>query len=199
MGWINEPLTLSGQTVELRSLDPSYFPELTALAAEKEIWKHYIFDGSDPDTFGNVLQGALMERKKGNQFPFVIFHRRDDCVIGSTRFLDLQPLHLKLEIGSTWLHPRYWGTAVNLECKLLLLSYCFEILHAVRVQLKTDALNIRSRRAIEKIGGQFEGIIRNDMIRENKTHRDSALYGLVNTDWKDSKARLEHLLNGKII
>ena len=139
----------------------------------------------------------MAERKKGNQFPFVIFHKHNKKLIGSTRFLDIQPKHKKLEIGSTWLHLDYWATEVNLECKLLLLTYCFENLQTIRVQLKTDENNIRSRKAIEKIGGQFEGILRNDMIRANNTIRNSAYYSILINEWNEKKLKLAELIQRK--
>lgn len=195
--WITYPLTLTGQSVILRSLDKDHFGELETLAKDKRIWEFYVYDGSDSKTFLNVMNAAIVEREKGNQFPFVIFHQQDKKIIGSTRFLDIQFQHKKLEIGSTWLHPDYWATEVNLECKLLLLEYCFEKLHAVRVQLKTDAQNIRSRKAIEKIGGQFEGILRNDMIRDNHTHRNSAYYSIIEAEWGVVKTNLAALYEAK--
>jgi RimJ/RimL family protein N-acetyltransferase len=195
--WITYPLTLEGQSVILSSLDNDHFGELDTLAKDKRIWEFYVYDGSDSKTFLNVMNAAIVEREKGNQFPFVIFHQEDKKIIGSTRFLDIQFQHKKLEIGSTWLHPDYWATEVNLECKLLLLEYCFEKLHAVRVQLKTDAQNIRSRKAIEKIGGQFEGILRNDMIRDNHTHRNSAYYSIIEAEWSVVKTNLAALYKAK--
>lgn len=167
--WIHYPTTLTGQTVNLVSLDKAHFTALEVLAQDKRIWEFYPYDASNPNTFLNVFTTAIDERKKGNQFPFVIFHKKENKIVGSTRYLDIQPAHKKLEIGATWLHPDYWTTAVNLECKLLLLTHCFESLQAVRVQLKTDENNLRSRKAIEKIGGRFEGIFRNDIIRDNNT------------------------------
>ena len=113
---------------------------------------------------------------------------------GSTRLLYLQPRHRKLEIGWTWLHPAYWAGPVNPECKLLLLTFCFETLGTSRVQLKTDANNIRSRKAIEKIGGAFEGILRNDMLRADGSKRHSAYYGLIEEEWPGRKAALQALL-----
>ncbi len=104
--------------------------------------------------------------------------------------MDIQPNHKKLEIGWTWLHPDYWGTEVNLECKLLLLTYCFEELKTYRVQFKTDENNIRSRKAIEKIGGKFEGILRHDMIRDNGTKRNSAYFSIIDSEWGDVKRAL---------
>ena len=196
--WVPYPVLLKGQVVDLISLDQKHFEELGKLALEKRIWEFYAFDGSNADTFRSILNTALAETEKGTQLPFVIFHKTDSRLVGSTRFLDIQLKHKKLEIGTTWMHPDYWGTAVNLECKLLLLSYCFETLQTVRVQLKTDENNVRSRRAIEKIGGQFEGILRNDMIRDNNTKRNSAYYSIVDDEWPEKKQRLITLLKERL-
>ena len=98
--------------------------------------------------------------------------------------MNIEPVHKKLEIGWTWLHPEYWASEINLECKLLLMTFCFEEWNAVRVQLKTDENNIRSRKAIEKIGGQFEGVLRNDMIRDNGTNRNSVYFSILDTEWE---------------
>ncbi|MCW3091733.1 MAG: acetyltransferase [Ferruginibacter sp.] len=195
--WIPFPTQLTGETVNLVPLEKEHFAQLETLAKDKRIWEFYAYDGSNPAIFQNIFTTALLEREKGTQFPFVIFHQPENRMIGSTRFLDIQSNHKKLEIGSTWLHPGYWATAVNLECKLLLLTYCFETLHAVRVQLKTDENNTRSRKAIEKIGGQFEGILRNDMIRDNNTRRNSAYYSIIEEEWKDKKSALEKLCQAK--
>ncbi len=111
--------------------------------------------------------------------------------------MDIQPVHKKLEIGSTWVHPNFWGSAVNLECKFLLLTYAFEKLHTKRVQFKTDENNVRSRKAIEKIGGQFEGILRNDMLRDNNTLRNSAVYSIIEGEWEENKMKLTRLLQNK--
>jgi RimJ/RimL family protein N-acetyltransferase len=185
------PTTLNGKFVDLISLSKEHFSSLRLLAREKRIWEHYIYDGSDPTKFDEILESALVEREKGSQFPFVILHKGDNRIIGSTRFLDIQFKHRKLEIGTTWIHPEYWGTEVNLECKLLLLTFCFEVLQALRVQLKTDENNERSRKAIVKIGGEFEG------MRENNTRRNSACYSIVAQEWNEKKERLTLLMQGK--
>lgn len=188
--WIRNRLTLTGQVVELRSFEEAHLPALAELARDKRIWEFYAYDPSDTDKFNTVFRSAMSDLEKGTQFPFSIFHKEEQRIIGSTRFMDIQPNHKKLEIGTTWLHPDFWGTAVNFECKLLLLTYCFETLGTFRVQLKTDENNVRSRKAIEKIGGRFEGILRNDMVRENGTHRHSAYYSVIDTDWKEAKEML---------
>jgi RimJ/RimL family protein N-acetyltransferase len=195
--WIPYPLTLTGETVELVSLDRKHFAELEIVARDKKIWEFYPFDCSNSDTFLNYYSQGLTEGEKGNQFPFVIFHRHEKKIIGSTRYLDIQQKHRKLEIGFTWLHPNHWGTEVNFECKLLLLTHCFETLKALRVQLKTDENNIRSRKAIAKIGAQFEGILRNDMLRDNGTSRHSAYFSIIDKEWSEKKVILTELYKNK--
>jgi RimJ/RimL family protein N-acetyltransferase len=192
--WITAPKTLTGNVVELISLDRIHFQELETLARDKRIWAHYTFDGSDPARFRRTLEFALIEQQKGTQFPFIIYHKTDKRFVGSTRFMDMQPTHKKLEIGTTWLLPDYWGTVVNLECKLLLLTFCFETLQTYRVQLKTDENNILSRKAIEKIGGRFEGILRSDMVRDNGTKRNSAYFSILAEEWTEVKIRLTSLV-----
>ncbi len=181
--WVTYPLVLEGKSVKLISLDESHLSELEKLAKDKRIWEFYPFDGTNSKRFIELYKTAISERVRGIQFPFVIYHKADKQIIGSTRYLDIQEKNKKLEIGATWLHPNYWATEINFECKLLLLTHCFEELKTVRVQLKTDENNLRSRKAIEKIGGQFEGILRNEMIRDNNTNRNSAFYSIIDDEW----------------
>lgn len=194
MTWIQHPVSLLGKTVSLLPLDESYFETLISLSKDQRIWQHYAIDGSNRQKLKSSLEMALSERENGKQYPFVITLKKENQTVGSTRFLDIQPIHKKIEIGWTWLYPDYWGTSINLECKLLLLTYCFEELEAKRMQLKTDENNIRSRKAIEKIGGVFEGILRNDMIRDNGTNRNSAYYSIIDSEWEKIKFYLMKLL-----
>ncbi len=197
--WIPPSVVLCGEHVDLLPLDSTHVPALAQLAADRRIWEFYVLDGSDPARFADVCRDALAEREKGTQFPFVIYHKSERRIIGSTRLMDIQPRHKKLEIGWTWLHPSYWAGIVNPECKLLLLSFCFEQLRAVRVQFRTDAANTRSRKAIEKIGGIYEGVARNDMIRDNGTYRHSAGYSIIDGEWSAAKGRLVSLCHSRRI
>ena len=185
MSWITEPVLLEGNQVKLVPLDRAHFDDFISIASDKCIWAYYALDGSDAAKLAVSLENALIERALGIQYPFVVMLRTGHRIIGSTRFLELQQAHQKLEIGWTWFYPDYWGTGINPECKWLLLSYCFEELRTRRVQLKTDERNQRSRKAIEKIGGQFEGIIRNDMVRDDGTSRHSAYYSITDDDWRN--------------
>ena len=189
-----DPGILSSETVELRPMNESHFAELESIAADKRIWQFYTLDGSKSERIREALESALEEKQKGTQFPFVIFHKQHLRLVGSTRFLDIQLKNKKLEIGWTWLQPEFWATSVNPECKLLLLTYCFESLRLYRVQFKTDENNLRSRNAIEKVGGKFEGILRNDMLRDDGTKRNSAYYSIIEKEWPIAKMNLKKQL-----
>jgi RimJ/RimL family protein N-acetyltransferase len=149
MPWIKHPTVLHGRVVDLVPLEKEHFEPLFAAAADKRLWEHIPVDCSEPDPFAKAYVRALADRARGDQYPFVIVHRSSRRIIGSTRLFEIFPDDRKLEIGWTWIAADHWGTAVNPECKLLLLTFCFEELTARRVQLKTDELNIRSRKAIE--------------------------------------------------
>ena len=197
MNWIPDSTALRGRAVDLLPLEKKHFAELSSLAKDPRIWQHYVYDGTQQEKFLSTLESALTEREMGNQFPFAIFSKANHVLVGGTRLMDIQQKHKKLEIGTTWLHPAHWGTAINLECKLMLLTFCFETLGTLRVQLKTDENNTRSRKAIEKIGGKFEGIIRNDMLRDNNTSRNSALYSIIHSEWLEKKELLTNLFLDK--
>lgn len=187
--------SLNSQSVCLKPLHKNHLESLKSIAEDRSIWQHYIIEVSNRDNFDKEFEDAFIQREKQNQFPFVIFDKQRNEIIGSTRFLDIQPRHRKLEIGWTWLIPEYWGTSINAECKLLLLTFCFETLNLIRVQFKTDENNIRSRKAIEKIGGKFEGILRNDMLRENGTKRNSAIYSILDSEWGSVKPLITQLIS----
>src|SRR5262245_22547128 len=135
--WIPHPTILRGTTVDLLPLEKEHFEELFKAASDKELWKLVPFDCSEKDTFYKAYTFALEEREQHNQYPFVIFHKPTRRLIGSTRFFEIFREDKKLEIGWTWITKEFWGTAVNFECKLLLLTFCFEVLQTNRVQLKT--------------------------------------------------------------
>ena len=195
--WISHPTILEGTNVELIPLEKEHFEELYAAAADKDLWTLIPTDGSDKTIFYQNYQFALSERENGNQYPFVIRHKETQKLIGSTRFFEIYPSDKKLEIGWTWITKEFWGTSINLECKLLLLTYCFEVLKTNRVQLKTKDNNFRSRKAIEKIGGVFEGVLRKDKIQNDGTTRNAAYYSILDDEWNTAKQKIETLIREK--
>lgn len=195
--WIPYPTILEGTAIELVPLEKEHFEELYIAAADKELWELLPADCSDRTVFHKTYEFALSERETGNQYPFVIRHKETQKLIGSTRFFEIYPADKKLEIGWTWITKEFWGTSINPECKLLLLTFCFEILKTNRVQLRTKDNNFRSRKAIEKIGGVFEGILRKDKVSSDGTTRNAAYYSIIDDEWNDAKLKIERLIHEK--
>ncbi|MCX6199765.1 MAG: GNAT family N-acetyltransferase [Bacteroidetes bacterium] len=191
--WIKHPTILVGKTVELRPLEREHYEELLPLTNDKSLWEFYPQDYSDPEKFIPSYDAALTGREKGTHYPFVVYHKESKKLIGSTMLYDMDVIDRQLEIGRTWLIKDFWKTGVNTECKLLLLSFCFETLKTVRVQLKATSTNMRSRKAIEKIGGHFEGILRKQRLMENGTFRYTAIYSIIDDEWETVKKNLSNL------
>jgi RimJ/RimL family protein N-acetyltransferase len=181
---------LKGEAVDLLPLQKEHFEELYRAASDKRLWEFIPLDCSVKATFKKAYNAALTERKKGNQLPFVIYHKATDRIIGSTRLFEIFPADRKLEIGWTWIIQEYWGTEINFECKLLLLTFCFETLKAARVQLKTKDNNVRSRTAIEKLGAKFEGILRKDRVQEDGSSRNAAYFSIIDDEWPEAKKKI---------
>ncbi|PTL76372.1 GNAT family N-acetyltransferase [Vitiosangium sp. GDMCC 1.1324] len=190
------PVTLEGQAVRLEPLAMSHAPALAAVA-EPDIFEFFNVVLRTPKDVETYISDALEAAGRGVECPFVIIDKETGTPVGSTRYLDIQRKHRTLEIGSTWLAKRVWRSRVNTECKYLLLRHAFEELKVMRVQLKTDRRNTRSRAAIERIGARFEGILRHHMLVRGGVVRDSAYYGLIDSDWPEAKARLEAMLAGR--
>ncbi|HAY3551368.1 GNAT family N-acetyltransferase [Elizabethkingia meningoseptica] len=188
--WITHPTILEGSVIDLIPLERENLEELYTAAADKDLWALIPTDCSDKETFYKTYEFALSEREAGNQYPFVIRHKQTNKLIGSTRLFEIYPSDKKLEIGWTWITKDYWGTTINLECKLLLLTYCFEALKTNRVQLKTKDTNFRSRKAIEKIGGTFEGILRKDKVLRDGTTRNAAYYSILDDEWNNARIKI---------
>jgi RimJ/RimL family protein N-acetyltransferase len=179
---------LAGRIVVLEPVERRHAEGLRRAAAHPEIWTLLPIDASTH--FDVWLEHALAQRARGVEVPFATIDARTGNVLGSTRFLALRPEHRSLEIGGTWLAPDAWETGANVEAKLLQLTHAFETLGCVRVELKTDARNDRSRRAMEAIPAQFEGVHRRHRI-ERYGRRDSAWYSVIVDEWPEVKANLD--------
>ncbi|PQJ10199.1 N-acetyltransferase [Flavipsychrobacter stenotrophus] len=194
MSWIQHPVVLEGEKVKLVPLDADHFHDLLQIGGQEKIWEHISINGADQNILVTHLRSALLKRATGEQYPFTVIDKLQNNIIGSTLFHNIFPQHHKLEIGWTWYDPIYWRTGYNRECKLLLLTYAFETLKAVRVQLVTDATNFRSRTAIEGIGATFEGELRKERIRANGAYRNTAMYSIIDDEWPKVKKTLQQKL-----
>lgn len=193
--WIKHPTILQGEVVDLIPLGKGHFEELYLAASDKTLFEYFPSDLSVEEIFLKAYNTAIEDRANGTCYPFVIYHKKTGKLIGSTRLMDIVHRDEKLEIGFTWLVKEYWATGINLECKLLLLTFAFTVLKARRVQIKSDENNKRSRKAIEKIGGHFEGILRKDRVRQNGTSRNAAYYSIIDDEWPAAEQKIKSLLN----
>jgi RimJ/RimL family protein N-acetyltransferase len=142
----------------------------------------------------NWVLDILGRAEKGADLPFAVIDLASGRVAGATRYLNIMPKDRGLEVGGTWYGVDFQRTAVNTECKYLLMTHAFETLHAIRVQLKTDSRNERSQKAIERIGAKKEGVLRNHMILPDGYIRHSVFYSILDTEWLDVKKNLEAIL-----
>ena len=183
------PAVLEGKKIRLCALQESHFGDLIALGLDKRIWTHYPFDLGMAGRHLRHLLEIMEQVKAGVCQAFTVFHAKHHYPVGMTRLFQLHKEHRQCETGS-WLAPAYWENGMNTEAKFLLLCHCFEALQLLRVQFRTDTRNVPSRHSLEKLGAQFEGIIRKERVLENGTVRDAALYSIVDSDWPAVRAGL---------
>jgi N-acetyltransferase len=191
------PLTLTGRVVRLEPLSEAHVPDLAVAGRDESIWQFMRYGDITTEAGMRAwVQMLLEEQAQGYGLPFAVIHQESGLAIGSTRYLDIRWQHRSLEIGGTWYALAHQRTAVNTECKYLLLKHAFEGLHCVRVQLKTDLRNERSQRAIERIGAVKEGVLRNHMILPDGYLRHSVIYSIIDIEWPSVKKYLESRLYG---
>lgn len=188
------PVTLEGKLVRLEPLSLEHEDGLWEAGRDERIWTYMTSKIRTKEDVRKFIETALSNQAKGTELPFTIMDQKSHQILGSTRFLNLSAKDRGLEIGFTWLTPSVWKTAVNTECKQLLLQHCFEELGCIRVQLKTDLRNRNSQRAIARIGGIQEGILRNHMIIQDGYVRDTVFFSILNTEWTMVKAKLTRFL-----
>lgn len=193
-----EFIALENEIVKLKPLELNDLSGILEAASYPEIWSHMSTTIEKMVDVNNYVENALLMRRNKTEFPFVIVDKKTGEIIGSTRFMDIDDTHQRVEIGTTWLTPAYWRTAINTNCKYLLLQYCFEILHLQRVQIKTDHENSQSQKAIERIGATKEGVLRNHMIRKDGTTRHTVMYSITLEEWPQVKIHLNQLLGESI-
>ncbi len=191
MAVVVEPVELVGEHVALVPMAEAHLDGLFDAGRSPEIWPYMPMQISGRDDMARLMRDALRACDQGAELPFVVRERRSGRIVGSTRFLDITPAHRNIEIGWTWLEPAVWQTPINTECKYLLTRHCFETLQMIRVQLKTDARNTRSQRAIERLGAVREGVLRHHRIMPDGYLRDSVYYSILLEEWPAVRARLE--------
>ena len=185
-----EPVTLDGRHVRIEPLAHEHADGVRAAAADGELWRLWYTSVPAPDRTTEWIDIALDMRTRLGAMPFVVREKPVGDIVGATRYFNVDATNRRLEIGHTWYAKRVQRSAVNTECKLLLLEHAFETLGCMRVEFKTDARNARSRGALEALGCRFEGIHRKHMLVRGGDVRDSAYYSVLDVDWPVVRERL---------
>jgi RimJ/RimL family protein N-acetyltransferase len=186
-----QPVTLEGRHVRLEPLSLDHQGDLCKAGLEEELWRWIPTAVRTPDDMREYIEIALRAQAEGSALPFATVERASGRAIGSTRFANIDCGNRRVEIGWTWIGRRWQRTAVNTEAKYLMLRHAFETLGAMRVELKTDSLNERSRRAILRLGAVEEGTFRKHMVTESGRVRHTVYFSIIDEEWPGVKARLE--------
>ncbi len=187
-----EPVILSGDVVRLELLSLDHAAGLLTTGEDPSTWDYMLTNPCrSMEAMQEWIRATLQEYAAGRCLPFTIFERTSERAVGSTRYMNITHKDRGLEIGWTWLASQVRRSAVNTECKYLLLRHAFETLGAIRVQFKTDSRNLRSQRAIERLGAVKEGVLRNHMIMPDGYFRHSVFYSILDSEWPRVKASLE--------
>ncbi len=189
-----QPVILLGQIVRLEPLSLDHVPALLRAGSDPELWQLTTSRMTTQADAAAYVESALAARDAGTALPFATLLRDSGELVGSTRFANFDEAHRRVEIGWTWVTPRWQRTAVNTEAKYLMLRHAFETLGLIRVELKTDVLNTRSQRAMERIGATREGVLRSHMIVLDGRIRDTVYYSVIAPEWPRVKAALEEKL-----
>jgi N-acetyltransferase len=188
------PRVLEGVLVRLEPLGLHHLDALCAVGLDPDLWRFTVACVDDRVGMERYVATALAEQDASTALPFATVWRESGEVIGTTRFGNASAEHRRVEIGWTWLGRRWQRTGANTEAKYLMLRHAFEPWDCVRVELKTSALNERSRAAMRRIGAREEGILRRHMVNEDGSSRDSVYYSVIAEEWPEVKRRLEGLM-----
>jgi RimJ/RimL family protein N-acetyltransferase len=181
-------IILENNRAFLRPLKIGDIEKLLPIAtSDKDLIKYTPSQIYTQTLLAEYIENAIKDRIKKTRYPFVIFDKTQNAYAGSTSFLNISNYDKRLEIGGTWIGKQFQKTGLNRNCKFLLLSYLFDELQFERVELKTDERNLNSRKAIEKIGGKFEGVFRSHMLMGDGFRRNTVYYSILKEEWPDLK------------
>jgi len=190
-----DPVTLEGSHVRLEPLSESHHAALCEVGFDPDLWRLNPTRVTTPEEMFGYIRSALDAQAAGTALPFATVDRASGKVVGSTRYMNIDVPNRRVEIGATWIAHPWQRTAVNTEAKYLMLRHAFETLACIRVELKTDSLNRRSRNAILRLGAREEGILRNHVITWTGRVRHTVYFSILDSEWPQVKTRLEAKLN----
>lgn len=185
------PITLEGEHVRLEPLSLDHLDGLCVAGLDPELWRWIPTRVGTADEMRAYVEKALRGQEEGTALPFALVERRSGAVVGSTRFANIDAVNKRVEIGWTWIARRWQRTPVNTETKYLLLRHAFDALGCLRVELKTDALNEASRKAILRLGAKQEGVFRSHVVVWDGRVRDTVYFSVIASEWPEVRRRFE--------
>lgn len=194
--WI-EPITLTGLRVVLEPLSLEHLDGMINAVKDGELWKLWFTSIPAPEKVETYIKTALEMRENAGAMPFIVRDRESNKIIGSTRYFNVDEGNQRLEIGYTWYSESYQRTAVNSECKYLLLSHAFEKLEAIAVEFRTHWHNQKSRAAIARLGAKQDGVLRNHQKNADGGYRDTVVFSIINLEWPAVRQSLMFKLNNQ--
>lgn len=183
-------IILENETVSLRPLKKEDYNFFKDIAFHPEIWKFNVTSASNKNELQKWIEDSLESKKNNLRYPFTIVDKKSERVLGSTSIGNISLTDKRAEIGWTWLGLEFQGTGINKYCKFLLLQYLFDELKFQRVEFKTDALNLKSRKALQKIGAEEEGILRSHTLMHDGRRRDTVYYSILKSEWQSIKKNI---------
>jgi len=192
-----EPVTLEGHHVRLEPLSGAHWAGLAEVGLDEDLWRWIPTEVRTKEEMAAYIETALEEQERGLSLPFALVETKTGRAIGSTRYGNIDRRHRRVEIGWSWVARPWQRTAINTEAKYQLLRHAFETLGCIRVELKTDSLNERSRAAILRLGAHEEGILRNHMITSSGRIRHTVYFSILDSEWPAVKAQLEAKLDSR--
>jgi len=186
-----KPATLEGHGVRLEPMEPQHADALAEATQDGRLWEFWYTSCPEPDKAADYVAKALVGQQEGHMLPWVVRQLSTDRIVGTTRYHDVVPAVDRVEIGWTWYAQSVQGTTVNSACKLLLLEYAFDKVGCEVVGLRTDNFNFRSQAAIAGIGAKRDGVLRHHFIRRDGTVRDSVMFSILKSEWRDVRRHLE--------
>lgn len=192
--WL-KPITLEGPHARLEPLDHRHHDDLVAAVKDGELWTLWYTFIPPPEKMAAEIDRRLGLQKAGSMLPFAVIEPTSGRAVGMTTYMNVEAAHRRVEIGSTWYRKSTQRTALNTQCKLLLLTHAFEPLDCIAVEFRTHFFNHQSRRGIERLGAKLDGILRNHQVSPNGTLRDTCVYSIIAAEWPTVKAHLTFQLS----
>jgi N-acetyltransferase len=195
MAWLN-PVSLYGEHARLEPLSHSHIDGLVEAVRDGELWKLWYTAIPKPEDMGKEIDRRLALQASGAMLPWTVFDAAGK-IAGMTTYMNVDATNHRVEIGSTWYAKSVQRSALNTQCKLLLLAHAFEMIDCIAVEFRTHFFNHQSRRGIERLGAKQDGILRNHQIAPNGTLRDTVVFSIIASEWPTVKAHLTYQLNEK--